>query len=254
MTEGTVVELNLPATAESYTFQAPREWGSRAAPGRLQAIISDMVQTEADLAFAIGNYDALINQIENTAAIISAKNGMATDVLQLKTDERDTIRDYNAAIQFLRVVQGTMTYLAESAVVLAESSAEGLPKGVDDFTAPARGIAKLVGATAQLALRGTALATGTAADIIDADKERLSLDTEVSILGKEFPVEIQEQLKELNEYLINEGTTRIAIFRLQEQLRAQADQYRAALQKGLRLVEEREVSNQRIAAAAQRNR
>ena len=65
-----VVELKLPATAKGYTFQAPPEWGERAAPGRLQSLLSDMVQIEADLSLAVGDYDALIGQIENKTRML----------------------------------------------------------------------------------------------------------------------------------------------------------------------------------------
>ena len=54
--DNSVLNLNLPATAGTYTFQALPKWRTCAAPGRLQELISEMVQTEADLSYAVGNY------------------------------------------------------------------------------------------------------------------------------------------------------------------------------------------------------
>src|SRR5262249_22743277 len=101
LTDNSVLDLKLPATAGTYTLQAPPEWGTRAAPGRLQQIISDMVQTEADLAFAVGNYDVLINKIENQVDRIVAKNGLAVETIRIKTSQRDVFIGLNSAISTL---------------------------------------------------------------------------------------------------------------------------------------------------------
>jgi len=254
LTDNQTVVLNLPATAGSYTFQALPEWGTRAAPGLLQATISDMVQTEADLAFAVGNYDLLINQIENAAAILSAKYGLATNVLQLKRTTRDGIVGFNTAIQTLRVIQSTVAGYAQLALDIFSAFKDGFPDAPDNIGALGEGAWAVAEVPVQYFLRTVAGAAGDAADVLDASKEHFVLDKEIFAMQNELPVEIQEQLKELSEFLINEGTTRIAIFQLKEQLRAQADQYRAALQEGLRLIDEREVFNQRIAVRAQQNR
>ena len=49
-----------------------------------------MVQTEADLSYAVGNYDVLINKIENQAALIEAKHGVSDEIIQIKDIARGT--------------------------------------------------------------------------------------------------------------------------------------------------------------------
>ncbi|MCI0540886.1 MAG: hypothetical protein L0Z50_37270, partial [Verrucomicrobiales bacterium] len=128
LTDSSVVQLELPATAQSYTFQAPAEWGTRAAPGRLQGIISDMVQTEADLAFAVGNYDALVNQIESAAALLSARNGVATETIRIKGDQRDEFYDVNAVISTLKAVAGALRGTYEYSADISDAIAESGPR------------------------------------------------------------------------------------------------------------------------------
>jgi len=61
-------------------------------------------------------------------------------------------------------------------------------------------------------------------------------------------------LYEIEELLVNEGVTRIRLFSIREQLRGLLDQYRATLQEGLRLLEERRNTNAQLAADTQNNR
>jgi hypothetical protein len=53
---------------------------------------------------------------------------------------------------------------------------------------------------------------------------------------------------------VNEGVQRVKIFSIREQLRGLLDQYRATLQSGLRLLEERRNANVQLAADTQENR
>ncbi len=52
----------------------------------------------------------------------------------------------------------------------------------------------------------------------------------------------------------DEGVLRIEVYRQQEALRAMSDEYRATLQKGARLLDEREAYNKRVAELVQSNR
>ncbi len=68
-----VMQLRLPATAADYTFVAPADWGERAAPGKLQTIISEMMQTESDLALSVRDYDLLFKQIRDRIEVLETK-------------------------------------------------------------------------------------------------------------------------------------------------------------------------------------
>src|SRR5262249_53329544 len=70
----------LPIMAAGYTFQALPEWGSRRAVGELQTIINQMVQQEAQVASAIGAWDALQGAILREVRLINAKLDTAANI------------------------------------------------------------------------------------------------------------------------------------------------------------------------------
>lgn len=105
LTDDSIIDLKLPASAGTYTFQAPQDWGSRAASGRLQTIISDMVQTEAELGLAVGDYDALILQIEDAADLLEAKIEMANRIMDIKLKTAATVKSEGKMIQIINAVK-----------------------------------------------------------------------------------------------------------------------------------------------------
>ncbi len=256
--DNSVLDLKLPATAGTYTFQAPPEWGTRAAPGRLQDLISEMVQTEADVAYAAENYSTLILKIENQAQRIEAKLGLAGTVLRVKRGQLDEFISLNAAISTLKVVSAAIRDVADSVKDLSDATHEGFPRvtGIfdNDLTSAGRAVVLLSNWALQIPFRLVAFAADHAADILELSKETTALGNEIEIDKAGFSEAIQNQLKDLEELLVNEGATRIAAFKLKEQLRNQADQYRAALQEGIRLIQERETFNKNTAAAVQSSR
>ena len=66
ITGSPILDLDLPTMASGYAFQAPEHWGQRAVTGRLQSLISDLLQSQADLANSLGNYDTLVRGIQET--------------------------------------------------------------------------------------------------------------------------------------------------------------------------------------------
>ncbi|MFO1460141.1 MAG: hypothetical protein U1G08_12105, partial [Verrucomicrobiota bacterium] len=151
LTDNSVLELNMPATARAYTFQAPSTWEERAAPGRLQSLISDMVQIEADLAYAVGDYDYLLNDIRRSFAILSAKVDLANSSNQQGEDQLKALRNFNDNIQSLQSSAAALGALADFTKDISDGIVEAIPKvlGVSfDSTAPIRSgikIAAVVG-------------------------------------------------------------------------------------------------------------
>jgi hypothetical protein len=127
--DDSVLDLKFPATAGSYTFQAPAEWGTRDAPGRLQQVISEMVQTEADLSYEVGNYDVLITKIENQADRIESKFGVAKETIRIRTSAT-TPSSLNVLINGLKVASRFTDFSANLIADMADGLAEGMPKVV----------------------------------------------------------------------------------------------------------------------------
>ena len=76
LTDNSVLELNMPATAGHTRSRLPSTWEERL-PRATSVFDFDMVQIEADLAYAVGDYDYLLNDIRRSFAILSAKVGFS---------------------------------------------------------------------------------------------------------------------------------------------------------------------------------
>ncbi|HKK17608.1 MAG TPA: hypothetical protein VJ952_02910, partial [Opitutales bacterium] len=112
--------------------------------------------------------------------------------------------------------------------------------------------------TGVLALKGTLLTSKAIfsgiADGIDLGKDLadLGIDFEIDRIERDF--ELKSALVELEDTAGDEAILRIDIYREIETLRQLSDQYRATLQAGARLIDEREAYNKRVAELVQRNR
>ncbi|MBN9691935.1 MAG: VCBS repeat-containing protein [Verrucomicrobia bacterium] len=252
-----ILELDLPATAADYTFAAPEDWGDRAAPGRLQTLVSELLQAQGELAIAVGDYDFLHKQIRDQVELLALRTGYNATNLMYADEHYKDLQTLHGFIGALNVTSAGLSFAANAAHDIAESMADGLPKVVgtaNDPTFLARLAARTGGFSTQFALRLSAIATEQAAGILENRKELLDLSTGKKVDELSFNYEVVGMVKDIEELLVNEGVTRIKVMNLREQVRLLLDQYRATLQEGIRLVDERRNANTRLAAATQSNR
>lgn len=252
-----ILHLRLPATAGDYTFVAPERWGQRAAPGRLQTLVTEMLRAEADLSLAVGDYDFLYKQIRDRVEVMKARSDAEVASLQIMDAQYQTLIGLNTAIDALRTTSAGLLFTGDLAMNISDATAEGVPKVVGvaaDPSFPVRLATKVYGAGAQFFLRVGAISAEQAADILESSKEIIALRDDLKSQRKDFEPELAAMLAEIEELLVNEGVIRIKVFSLREQLRGVLDQYRATLQEGVRLLEERQNYNVRVAAATQENR
>jgi hypothetical protein len=252
------LHLKLPATAADYSFVAPESWGQRAAPGRLQTLVSDMLQTQAALSVAVIDYDTLIKQIRDRVALLKLRADTSVLNLSQKQSLYDAINEANNAITGYQAAADTAAAGADLLHDIADGTIEGMPKLVgalafDAFFIPRLAI-KVSTAPLYVGLRIASLGFDQLAGVEERSKELLSLLNEIAIDQNEATVELRGMLYDIEELLINEGVIRVRMFGIREQLRGQLDQYRASLQQGLRLLEERQNANIRLAADTQENR
>ncbi len=249
--------MNLPLTANDYVFQAPTDWGRRAAPGELQSIISQMLVAEAELALAQGNYDSYIKELVDMTELLEAKSGLQAETIILRNESRDTITSLKAGIITATLAKELLENTIEEADTTSEAIEQFLPKiaGVafDPTSAPrganviSSGIAKTIFRGLKIGLSGTTVG-------LELDVEEESFFGDIKVDKANFEFEIQEALKEIEQHLRNEGTTRIEVFAKIEALRELSDSYRAALQRGIALLDEREDFNKATGASTQQAR
>lgn len=261
--DDSVLQLQLPMTARGYTFQAPVEWGQRVAPGRLQLLVSDMMQAEAEISITTGNYQTLVQDIEETARLILAKAITQDAVLGLREDRREqlqkllvTAASLRGAARIANAAALWTDHTGDSVIYSLPVSAPivGLAGSPGDVLGPARGAIKAAANGASQFFQTAAIALEESAEQVDIYKEWKDLTYDLELEAVTMPYELREMLKELDLLLINEGASRVAVSAAMERLRQKADEFRGSLQEGLRLMAERETANQQLAAATQQNR
>ncbi len=252
-----LIHLKLPASAGDYTFAAPDSWGQRASPGKLQIMVSAMMQTEAALSLSVGDYDYLIKQIRDKVEVLKAKASIDADQLQLKRDDFIAATTLKSVVAGLEISKTIADQFAEEWHYTAFGLANGLPTVIGTSSDPsfaARQIIYAAGNTASKVSEGLGTASESLAKATELSLEASQGAHELQFTRDEMSLDLVDMLKDIEELLVNEGTQRIAIFKIREQLRGQIDQYRATLQEGLRIIQERSNANARLAADTQNNR
>ncbi len=262
-TNSIVVISNLPATASGYTFRAPASWGQRASPGELQILISEMVQAEADLALGIADYDLEVKRISDLVELLAAKHNTSAEVLQIKQAQTTEIGIMNGLRTASRIVSVAAQIGAAFAKDQFEASAEGFPEvsptagmafSVGDIFSAARLALKSAGAVTSNFQKVGAIVADKIADTIGDAKEIAIAINDADITYQDRNYELREKLKELEQELRNEALKRVEVFKRLEALRQISDRYRATLEAGLRLLQQRQVFNIKAAGTTQRAR
>lgn len=253
----------MPVTAAGYTFQAPDAWGSRPAVGELQTVINEMIQQEAEIASAIGAWDALSGNIIRTIRLANAQLQTSADIrfrnqamARSKYVISNLIKGISGAVDIIVALKDTVTTTLDAT---SEFMPKNLPTGglsisPGDALAPARGAVKFAGVTVEggisgieAAMRALMLAQEIALDIAEQEVT-LANDADERTQAQ------RELLKGIEDLVGDEPVLRIAIFKEIEALRALSDRYRSVVAEGARLVDERAACNKRVAAMTQQNR
>ena len=252
-----LIHLKLPATASDYTFVAPESWGQRSAPGQLQTMVGEMLQTQAELSLAVGDYDFLIKQLRDRVALLKLRADLSEQSLLAKTQLLSDIQSLNNKITALQTSADVFTGAADLLAEIADGTIEGMPKVVGFSIDPSflpRFTVRITAAPIYVGLRATAIGLEAQAGVEERKKDIVQLLAEMQSDLRETTFELRGMLYDIEELLVNEGVQRIRIFSIREQLRGQLDQYRATLQAGIRLMEERRNANIALASDTQEDR
>ena len=249
--------------ASGYTFRAPAAWGQRASPGQLQLLIGEMVQAEADLALGIADYDLEIRRITDLVELLAAKHHASSEIMWIRRAQAIEFGIMNVAKIAARVVSASAQIGAAFAKDQFEASAEGFLKvsptagmavSMGDVFSAVRMTLKSAGAaTSNFQKLGAIIADKTVDGINDAKEIIVAID-ERKMAQENLTYELREQLKALEQALRNEAIKRVEVFKRLEALRQISDRYRATLEAGLRLLQDRQVFNIKAAGVTQRTR
>ncbi|PXA05115.1 hypothetical protein DDZ13_03905 [Coraliomargarita sinensis] len=258
-----LTNVDLPIKSSGYTFAAPEEWGDRASPGLLQLKIAEMIQQEANLAQAMADWDNYQGEVILQLRLIAAQVDMDKEIRGLLAGQIAT----NTILGTASLVASTLGETFEDAGDVAGDLGDdiqnfvptALPTGgfsisPGDALSAVRGAATTGATAAKAILLAARVTANTVANTADLGRELADLGFDFAIDKQERNFELKSALVELENMIGDDAILRINVFREQEALRALSEEYRALLQRGARLIDEREAYNKRVAELVQRNR
>lgn len=258
-----LTNVDLPIKASGYTFPAPDSWGDRASPGALQLKIAEMIQQEAALAQSMADWDNYQGEILLQIELIAAQVDLDDNVRALMVGQIVNNSILGAAIVVADAFAGTFDNAADIAGELGDDISTFIPTGLPtggfsispgDALSAVRGGATTGATAAKLILLASKLTAETVSASTDLTKDIIDMGLDLAIYDSEENFALKEALIELENMIGDDAILRINIYREQEALRALSEEYRAMLQQGARLLDEREAYNKRVAELAQRSR
>ncbi|MDA3923256.1 MAG: hypothetical protein PF904_00980 [Kiritimatiellae bacterium] len=253
----------MPVSAKGYSFQAPDVWGNRVVSGRLQLLLNEMLQQEAAVASAIGAWDGHASQLIRTIRIVDARIAVGDVTVDGESEFEKTRALISKIISDVNMVRDTFTSAKETAVTTAEGIKTAIPLilptggfsiSPGDALSVVRGAAKLGELVVTAGINFYDIAN-TAYEYVKAEElAAAESELEAALENAAMELDRKEWLNEIEDLVGDEPVLRIAIFQEIEALRNLSEQYRALLDKGSSLVDERTAFNKRVAAATQLNR
>ena len=247
-------EFTAPVRTGGYAFKAPADWGLRASPGKAQAALADLLMAEYDLLMATEGYEGFTDDYNRKMRVLTAKTGLAEKDIKVVNAKMGTVKRLTETSASLNQYAGALGHIREGLADLADATKDGLPTGFSDFAAPIRfaiGFGYYGASTIMRGVQGF-LENRVIANDRDAANAEIELVIEQSNLAHQ--AEIIDMLDDLEYHINTEPDIRLGIFKAIERFRSAGDRYRAVLQEGLRLIDEREAFNKRVASSTTQQR
>lgn len=249
--ETSILAIDYPVSASDYGFEATSAMGQRRAPGRVQEILSDLVQANAQLAITLQNYDGLVADIADAIALLQAKHDLDGDEIDAKGTQLGVVTALNVSLGIMKGVETNLRRVTTVGEKIAEVTKTGLPTVVGfatDVTSAARALVKGAAAGTSIALDVTADNLAVAQNAIELSKQIIPLASDLGVEVQTQEYEVLQAVKQIEAKMRNEAAARLAVYNQVEAIRQIVGRYDSALAEGLRIQEEL-VSFRRRAAA-----
>lgn len=256
---GNVITIEAPLQeASRHAFAAPEEWGERAAYGRIQILLNELLAAQQEMDLEVETYNDYVKDV----SILNKRVSRELDLIKARIKARNTTEATLATLEALAIVfealekgfeEAATESWRESQVISTAFPVVAGPFAVDAFAA-ARGAVEQAGFLASgvgranqrvNALLGFVNQEAKAAveRIAENDQERLEDYAELLELLSEFGAQLQE-----------EPLRRNRITGKLQQMEILVRELKAVEAKGERLQNERAAFNTVLASKAQRNR
>jgi hypothetical protein len=252
-----LLEIEYPMSTSDYAFHAPSEWGLRESPGSIQLALIELMKAEADVRLGLIDYSGLIGSMNTLLIVLEGRSGLHAGLIDVINKTKNKVRLLSYIINGLNALSSTMFLAGDTMGDLSDLLAESLPETVgfsNDATSVARSNLMFMGLGWKTILASAGLALETSAMFVETEKELVDYDMEIELEEKNYTYEVKEILREFEALMGTEVVIRVEIFHKLESMRKISEQYRSELAKGVRLLEERETFNKRVASKVQKKR
>jgi hypothetical protein len=227
---------------DAYELVKPPGWTRRPAPGEIQRTLSELIQARTRFERALVEYDNLLEQIEDQAALLRRQYDLNDYEIDVLDRSRLTQISLNERIMTSRIVQLGFRKAARIAVLMANGIAEALPTSVGfsvDATAPARSAIMLAGSVASEVMEvGADVAALVELDHQQA-KEISQAAANLDVTTARQEQGILQQVAQIAQLVRQEASLRLELYTMQEAMLQAGGNYRSTLQRGYRVLEDR---------------
>jgi hypothetical protein len=250
--------VSFTISSDDLGFVKPSSWTQpRRAPGQIQLARSDALQSYGRFQKAISDYNNLIAQIEDKAALLQQQYDVNTSEIDIMNSNLNTQEQLDSYILELHALEYTLNGLAKFAQDQADAAAEAMPKeeGLSvDATAPVRGAVK-EGASLEARTLNFAADVFSGVEMMQQQaKELASLQSQIQITSIKDALAFASSLDELQVLIRSEASARLELSTDFEALQQSLGKYQSALASGERLLEDRLRFRQDTAAQVQQYR
>jgi len=228
--------------SQEYGRVKPKSWtGKRKAPGEIQMARRDLIQARLRFERALADYDNLLARIEDHAELMEAQYKLNAEEISVLNSQLNEQERLNGLIKKSREKQLDFRKNARIAVLTSNALAEALPVAVGmavDATSAIRSAIRLIGTvTGEVYTQNADRESIKELDHQQA-LQNMQLQTSITLTSLRTEFAIQQELKQLEDMIRQEVASRLELYTLQEAMIQTVERYRAALDRGERLVED----------------
>ncbi|HEY5912361.1 MAG TPA: hypothetical protein VJA21_17305 [Verrucomicrobiae bacterium] len=235
-------------------FVKPTSWTTRRAPGEIQRSLGDLILSRLRLEKALVEYDNLMSQIQDQADLLAATYAINANEIAVLNESRATQQSLNSQIYDCRNLQFYCRGYARAQLAMASAIAEFMPLTVGvamDATSVVRGGALLSGSVMAAIFETSADSAGLDELDYQQAKEIAQADTNLRLTTLRQEQAVLQQIALLQQLVRQEASLRLELYNTVEASQQAAGNYRAALTRGQRLLEDRLRFRQQTAAQVQ---
>jgi hypothetical protein len=235
-------------------FVKPSNWTARRAPGEIQRALSGLVQLRLRMEKALDDYRNLLLQIASKAAMLEAMHGLNSDEIKVLNDARTTQSDLSQDIKDARSEELTLRSQARWSSIMGDAAAEYIPVCIGlatDALSAVRGTIRTIASGIGQYFESQADDEARLGLSAQLAKEDAQADTNIRLTTLRQDQAILQQLEQIQQLVRQQASVRLELYNTVEAIQQAVGDYRTALARGQRLLEDRLRFRQQTAAQVQ---